>query len=293
MSPSPAPALPGVPATLLILNFNTVALTLDCIDRALPLLDNGWQILVVDNGSTDDSAGAIASRFPQVALIETGRNLGFAGGNNAGLARARGDVIVLMNSDVIASPETLRGLESAIMADERLGALSPRLVTRAGAPQAFAFGDAPSLPYLLRRGAGRLLGLRPLHDWAVSTPIEPQWISAACLAVRRETIEQIGGLDERFFLYFEDADWCLRMRKAGWRVRYDPRWSVVHLGGASEPGRVAANQLYQTSLLKFYRKYYSRVAVLLLATALHFYQWLLHVTKRMSSLATKEDESPH
>ncbi len=283
MNATLAPLCPGVPATLLILNYNTAALTLDCIDRALPLLEKGWQILVVDNGSTDDSVGAIASRFSQVELIATGRNLGFAGGNNAGLARARGGVIVLMNSDAIASPETLGGLASAIMAEERLGALSPRLVTHAGTPQAFAFGDAPSLPYLLRRGAGRLLGLRPLHDWAVSTPIEPEWISAACLAVRRETIEQIGGLDERFFLYFEDTDWCLRMRKAGWRVRYDPRWSVVHLGGASEPGRGAANQLYRESLLCFYHKHYSPVAAACLATALHLYRWLLRQREGMST----------
>ena len=290
MNATLAPLRPGVPATLLILNYNTAALTLACIDQALPLLDRGWQILVVDNGSTDDSVGAIASRYPQVEMIETGRNLGFAGGNNAGLARARGGVIVLMNSDVIAAPETLRELESAIMAEEWLGALSPRLVTRDGTPQAFAFGDAPSLPYLLRRGVGRLLGLRPLHDWAVSIPIEPEWISAACLAVRHEIIEQIGGLDERFFLYFEDTDWCLRMRKAGWRVRYDPRWSVVHLGGASEPGRITANQLYRESLLAFYRKHYAPVTVACLATALHLYQWLFRLRERVSGLFRNQSD---
>ncbi|MCS7179712.1 MAG: glycosyltransferase, partial [Anaerolineae bacterium] len=81
-------------------------------------------------------------------------------------------------------------------------------------------------------------------------------VSGACMFVRREVIEQIGLLDERFFLYFEDNDWCLRMRKAGWRVLYDPRFEVVHLGGASLPQRRHASQIYDQSLVRFIAKHY-------------------------------------
>jgi len=105
------------------------------------------------------------------------------------------------------------------------------LRTANGEDQAFAYGDDPTLTYLLRRGSRALLRREPLHGWDVDQPIETQWVSGACVAVRREVIEQVGLLDERFQLYFEDNDWCWRIRQTGWKVIYDPRFTVTHLGG--------------------------------------------------------------
>ncbi len=254
-----APTRP-IPASVVILSYNTRELTLDCLAHfAEPILDRGWQVILVDNGSTDGTAEAVAARFPRVQLIPSPENRGYAAGNNRGLRQARGEVVILLNSDVQTTPEALQALVDYLAAHPDVAAVSAGLRTPDGQPQAFAFGDEPRPSYLLRRGLGRLLGRAPLHDWAVDHPVDVDWVSGACLAVRRAALAQVGLLDEGFFLYFEDVDWCLRMRRAGWRVVYHPGIPVVHLGGASEPGRSAANRLYYQSMARFYRKHYGRL----------------------------------
>ena len=243
--------------SIIVLTYNTRDLVLKCLDSFYgSATHHGWQIIVVDNGSTDDTARAVAERFPAVELVRSERNLGFAGGINLGLQRATGRVIILMNSDVLASAETLKAAARTLLAQPEIGALSPLLRTPEGKPQPFAFGRDQTLGYLLLRGLRTILGLGPMHQWDVKCPIEVDWVSGACMLVRREVVKQVGLLDEQFFLYFEDNDWCLRMRKAGWRVLYDPRFEVVHLGGASLPQRQRASQIYYQSLLRFTAKHY-------------------------------------
>lgn len=270
--------MPSPTISIIVLTHNTRDLVLRCVagfyDRALLL---GWQIIVVDNGSTDGTVQAVAERFPVVELIRSERNLGFAAGNNLGLRRAIGRVVILMNSDIITSAETLQALAEELLAHPEIGALSPRLVTLDGTPQPFAFGSDPQLGYLLRRGLRAVLHRGPMHDWAVDHPIEVDWVSGACLCIRQEVIQQIGLLDERFFLYFEDNDWCLRMRQAGWRVVYNPRWQVTHLGGASQPTRQLTSQTYYRSLTEFYAKHYGPTATLFLRLLLPIYSRLMAV----------------
>jgi len=243
--------------SIIVLNYNTRDLVLKCLDSFYgSAIHSGWQIIVVDNGSTDDTARAVAERFPAVELVRSERNLGFAGGINLGLQRAIGRVIVLMNSDVLASAETLKAAAGALLAQPGVGVLSPLLRAPDGKPQAFAFGKDQTPGYLVLRGLKTLLGLGPMHQWDVRHPLEVDWVSGACMVVRREAVEQVGWLDERFFLYFEDNDWCLRMRKAGWRVVYDPRFEVTHLGGSSLPQRNRAAQIYYQSLVQFTAKHY-------------------------------------
>lgn len=248
------------PVSVVLLNYNTRELTLAAMARLAPEADaRAWQLVVVDSASTDGSADAIAAAFPSVALIRLAENRGYAAGNNRGLAVAKGDFVVLLNSDVLVGAAELQGLLDYLAANPAVGAVSAGLRTAEGAAQAFAFGSDPSPAYLLRRGVGRLLGLPPLHDWAVPEPLAVDWVSGACLGVRRDVIEQIGGLDEGFFLYFEDVDWCRRMRAAGWQVVYNPTVSVVHLGGQSQPARRIANRHYSESLARYYTKWHGRV----------------------------------
>jgi len=283
------------PVSVIVLTHNTRDLVLRSLeafyDRALSW---GWQIIVVDNGSTDDTARLVSERFPEVELIRSERNLGFAGGNNLGLRRAQGRVVVLMNGDVLASGEALRAAADALMAQSDVGALSPRLVTLNGMPQPFAFGKDPTLGYLLQRGLRAILGLGPMHHWGVEHPIEVDWVSGACMLVRREVIEQVGLLDERFFLYFEDNDWCLRMRKAGWRVIYDPRFAVIHVGGASLPERYLASQVYYQSLVRFYSKHYGIIATMLIKVFLAVYRALrsLQYARKPGSTPEGSDRNP-
>lgn len=273
--------MPLPPVSIIVLSYNTRDLTLSCLERFAPeALAAGWQVIVVDNGSQDGTAAAVSGMFPQVDVVRSAENRGFAAGNNLGLLRAQGDTLILMNSDVLAPFAALAALHAFLNEHLQIGALSPQLRTPDGSPQAFAYGGDPTLGYLLRRGLHRLLGRAPLHNWAVKTPIEVDWVSGACLCARRAAVEQVGVLDERFFLYFEDNDWCLRMRKAGWKVMYVPMVAVVHLGGSSDPERGAAGHHYRDSLRYFYRKHYTLPASRLLSCALGGYDILLRLRER-------------
>jgi GT2 family glycosyltransferase len=266
----------GVPATVLVLVYNTPGLLIQCLQSFYDaLLKRGWQFLVVDNGSDEDVRPILGTRFPAVDVIRSQQNLGFAAGNNLGLRAAKGECVILINSDVIARAEVLESLADSMRSDPRLGAMSPGLFTAEGEPQAFAFGDETSPVYLVRRGLRSVLGLGPMHDWSAKDPLEVGWVSAACLCVRRKTIEEIGELDERFPLYFEDVDWCLRMRAAGWKIIYNPRLHVRHLGGASQPGgSIDRRELYYRSLLLFCEKHYGRGWKLLIRMLLLVYRTL-------------------
>lgn len=266
------------PVSVIVLSYNTCDLTLTCLAQfAADAAAAGWQVIVVDNGSQDETTAAVAQVYPQVEIVRSEQNRGFAAGNNLGLVRSQGNAVILMNSDVLAPFSTLAALPLYLEQHPAVGALSPRLLTQDGAPQAFAFGGDPTLRYLLKRGQRRLLGRPPLHDWAVASPIDVDWVSGACMCVRRAAVEQIGTLDEQFFLYFEDNDWCLRMRKGGWKVMYVPACAVVHLGGRSEPRRRAASRHYRDSLRRFYHKHYSPAANMLIAGALWGYSILLRL----------------
>lgn len=262
--------------SVIVLNYNTRDLTLSCLQTLSVLAQaEDWQIIVVDNGSSDGSVEAIEAGFPEVELIASPANRGYAAGNNLGLRQAVGDSVILLNSDVIADAAVLKALAGYLADHPDVGAVSPRLLTQAGTAQAFAFGHDPSLGYLLRRGFYALVLRRALHDWNVAHPLDVDWISGACFCVRRSILAQVGLLDERFFLYFEDNEWCMRMRAAGWRVVYHPGWSVVHLGGASQVRGQGSPQLYYDSLLYLYQKHYPWTHTLLLRSALTVYRRLL------------------
>ena len=246
--------------SVVLLNYNTRDLTLESLARLLPdATERGWQVIVVDNASSDGSGDAIAAAFPAVTLVRLAENRGYAAGNNRGLEIASGEAVILLNSDALAGVAQLQALAHYLTANPAVGAVSAGLRTATGEAQAFAYGADPSPFYLLRRGLGRLFRLPALHNWAVTEPLTVDWVSGACLCVRRSVFEQIGGLDENFFLYFEDVDWCRRMRLAGWQVVYNPRVQVVHLGGQSQPQRRVANRHYGESLHIFYFKHYGKI----------------------------------
>jgi N-acetylglucosaminyl-diphospho-decaprenol L-rhamnosyltransferase len=260
--------------SVVIVTYNTRDLVSQCLaEFQTKARDRGWQTIVVDNGSQDDTTQAL-QRFPGIQILRSDTNLGYAGGNNLGLRQAHGDVVILMNSDVRASIDILQSLAQALWSEPQVGAMSVGLVTPEESPQAFAFGNDPRPGYLVRRGWRALWGLGAMHDWDAKEPLEVEWVSGACLAVRQRAIQQVGLLDERFFLYFEDNDWCLRMRKAGWHIIYNPSLRVIHLGGASQPERHVANQIYYHSMVAFYAKHYGLLATGVLRLGLWAYNAL-------------------
>ena len=247
---------------------NTVAVIVswNCREALLRCLESlrraGCPAIVVDNASDDGTVPTLTRGYPEVRLLPQAGNLGFAAGTNLGVRAALAatpppDAVLLLNPDTELPPETLPALEQRLAADPSLGAVGPAIVNPDGSPQAYAFGSDPSLGYLLRRGANRLLRHRPLHDWGDPRDLSPDWLTGACLLARAEVFARDSlFLDETFFLYFEDNDWCLRLRRHGWGLRRIASVRCIHAGGVSLRANPAAAAAYRDSLRRFYRLHY-------------------------------------
>jgi len=194
-----------------------------CLSSVLAETLPAAQVIVVDNASTDGSADWMAENYPQVQIIRNDRNLGFAGGCNVGLRAARGDVLVLLNQDVIVRPGWLAALASAF-ADEQVGIAGGKLLEPDGRTLSHA-GGYLEWPLAL----GRHIGLGKVDQGQYDTATDVEYVTGASLAIRRTVLDRIGLLDERFFpAFYEDVDLCWRARQAGWRVRYEPHAAAVH-----------------------------------------------------------------
>jgi GT2 family glycosyltransferase len=226
-------------------------------------------------------------RFLNVRLISSDRNLGYAAGNNRAVAQARGDYLLLLNPDTLVSQKTIHALIDFMDAHPRAGACSPQLRLPDDSPQPYTFGEDPKPGYLLRRGWHRLVHHRALHDWGLDAPQIVPWVSGAAMLARREAWSQVGGFDENFFMYFEDNDLCLRMRKQGWEVWYNPTVAITHLGGQSAQYLPSSSRTYQQSLIYFYRKHYGRLAEAAIWLGLATYRCLQRL------LAGKSREKPN
>jgi GT2 family glycosyltransferase len=261
--------------SILIVSWNTRELLAGLLaSLTAESIRSSREIIVVDNDSQDGSPEMVATQFPEVTLIRNKQNVGFARANNQAIAKAQGRYVLLLNSDTIVSPRVLEGLIDFMETHVAVGVCSPRLLTRNGTPQPFAFGGDPSLAYLVRRGVKRLIRRRPLHDWGIEHTADVDWVSGACLLLRREALLQVQGLDEEIFLYFEDVDLCRRIRQQGWRICYVPALAITHLGGQSLQQNPAAQRAYQQSLKYFYTKHYGPLPQKILDLALAAYNLL-------------------
>ena len=254
----PPPALPCV----VIPSWNTRALLLDCLQSLRD--DRGklaCSVVVVDNASEDGSADAVAREAGDVTILRNSSNLGFAGAANTGLTWALEHghgPILLLNADTLCPPKALMGLCDRVTGHRRIGAAAPRLCLPDGGIQPYAFGGEPSLGYLLRRGWTRVMRRRALHDWATDEEQDVEFLSFAGVCFSRPALEQVGLLDDGFFMYFEDNDWCIRARRAGWTLRYCPGVDITHIGGASLKQNPTAATAYRRSLKRLYAKHYPR-----------------------------------
>ncbi len=256
---------------VVIVSWNTADLLTDCL-RTLPAAaSDPLDVVVVDNASSDASVARAKAFGARVFANEA--NVGYARANNQGwrAADSQADVVVLLNSDTLVPSGALGQLADALRVDDTCGACGPQLLLPDGRPQPFGFGGDPTPAYLMTRTWRRLRG-QPMHPWGDPKAREVDWTSGACLALRREALEAVGGLDERFFMYFEDVDLCRRVRAAGWRVRRVPEANVTHLGGQSLRQNPAARRAYGDSLRLFYRKHFGALARLWLTLALPLYQ---------------------
>ena len=228
-------------------------------------------ITVVDNASTDGGMALVRERWPEVQTIALDRNRGFAAGNNAGIRATSGDLLLLLNSDTLAQPGAIDVLAGRLLTNAGLGAVGPRLVDGSGRVE-LSFGPMIS-PFgeMKQKIVGALydLGVGPVVSWVeriTTTEHDVDWVSGACLMVRRADAEAVGLLDERFFLYTEDVDFCAQLRARGRRIRFCPAAGIVHLRGRSRASAPdAMNAAYRRSQLAFYEKHHPGWAPLLRA----------------------------
>jgi GT2 family glycosyltransferase len=223
------------------------------------------EIIVVDNASTDGSAAA-ARRWRGVRVVELPVNVGFAAGNNAGIRVSTGTYLLLLNSDTLVPRGALDALLAELDAHPEAAVVGPRLLDARGRAE-LSFGPmiTPINEVRRRRLMLRLDRDDPAAREQVETltrqPASPDWVTGACLMVRREDAEAVGLLDERFFMYTEDVDFCAAIRARGRRIRFVPTIEVVHLRGRSAAAAPAATRAaYRRSHLAFYRKHHPWLA---------------------------------
>jgi GT2 family glycosyltransferase len=225
----------------------------------------GCEILVVDNASQDGTAEMVRASFPSVRLVVNPRNLGFAAGNNVGIRAAAGRYCLLLNPDTIVHPGALAALVAYAEAHPEAWAVGPRILNTDGTPQRSGVRfpsawnlvvEALFLDRLFPRtrcfGSHRALYADP------DRPRGVEYLQGSCLLLRADAIRRVGLLDESFFLYFEETDWCYRCRRAGGQVHYAPAATVTHHGGSGDSHYGERKLLlYHESLLRFCRKHYA------------------------------------
>ncbi len=244
-----------------VINYKTPDLVMQCLSSLLSQLDSvTFRVVVVDNCSHDGCVPAIANWIAAhdgkniVRLIESETNVGFSGGNNLGIRSVDADYYLLLNSDTIVRPEAIAKLLATAESNRQAGIISPRLEWPDGTPQVSCFRYlSPMSEFIGAAHTGPITAILKRFDIPLplsDTIVKPHWTSFACVLLRREMLDKIGLMDDGFFMYFEDVEFCRRARKAGWEIVHDPTARVIHLRGGSSP--VKKNALERKRLPRYY-----------------------------------------
>ncbi|MBI4686408.1 MAG: glycosyltransferase family 2 protein [Nitrospirae bacterium] len=262
--------------SVVIVSYNTIGLLEACIRSVLSNLPTCSEIIVVDNASTDGSSEMIKKTFSMVRLIENKENLGFGKANNQGITISRGQYILLLNSDAEIKPNAINIMINFIGEYPTIGMIGPRLLNDDGTTQP-SVSTLPNLWYVFLR-MFRLKGLFPTFLKTVALryglfghtvkshfqseankALEVDFITGACMLIRRDVIEQVGMFDENFFMYVEDVDLCKRIKESGWKIYYYPESEIVHFGGRSSGGACRdLSFVSYKSLYYYFRKHYGK-----------------------------------
>ncbi len=273
----------GVELSIIIVSWNVRDLLrqcLDSIDRGKTGLD--LEVIVVDSASVDGTQEMVVAEFPWVMLLAQTENVGFPRGNNIGIRQARGHKLLLLNPDTIVKGDALHQMVDYLEEHASVGALGPRLSYPDGTIQSSkrrfptvltAFFESTWLePWT----PGGMLERYRAQDVADDEIADVDWVMGAALMVRHSVVEQVGLMDEDYFMYSEELDWCRRIKDAGWRVVYFPRAEIVHFEGKSSEQAVTERHInFQRAKLRYFRKYHGR----LVCSALRAYLLLSYATQ--------------
>lgn len=234
--------------SVIIVNFNTQKLLKDCLQSIFEKTQGlEFEVIVVDNASGDGSQEMVKKDFPQVILLENKKNLGFAAGNNLGLKKAKGEYLLLLNSDTELIENSLLKMVEVMEKNPKVGIASCQLVGKTGEIQPsggffphlgrvfawmFFLDDLPFLSWWIKPFHPHPPQFYTRDSW-YQQPHFQDWVTGAFFLIRKQVQEEIGFLDEKFFMYVEEMEYCYRAKKAGWQVFYTPVTKIIHLGGQS------------------------------------------------------------
>jgi GT2 family glycosyltransferase len=269
--------------SVIIVNWNVKELLRNCLQSLVDGDQAGLttEIIVVDSASTDNSPQMVRQEFPQVRLVTSDQNLGYAGGNNVGAKAALGRYLLLLNPDTVVGPAALSQLVDLMETRPLAGAVGPLLCWPDGTVQS-SRRRFPTLGSLFWEST--LLGqwfpnnhhIRRYHrlDQSADHLQQVDWIVGAAILIRRETWQQVGPLDETFFMYFEETDWCYRCAEAGWEIYYFPTAQVTHYEAKSSEQVTAQRTIrFQRSKLRYTQKYFGPGW----AVTLRLFLWITYV----------------
>jgi len=276
--------------SIIIVNWNTRNLLVQCLNSIYQTVETvEMEVWVVDNGSTDGSDAAAVERFPETKFVQNKVNVGFAKANNQALNTAAGRYYLLLNPDTQVSKGAVEKLISFMNAHPEAGGAGAQLINSDGSKQN-SIANFPSLATeLLNKSLLRWLFPRqfPGKERNYSESVEVDSVIGACMMVRRQASDQVGLLDEDYFLFLEETDWCYRMKRAGWKIYHVPQAEVYHFQGKSaEMERKKAKVEYYRSRYHFFKKNKGSLQWILLLVGLLIRLGFELLSMAMASLVT-------
>ena len=255
----------GPMVDMIIVNYNSASLVLNCLESVRDEIKKRFVLVHLQDNGPSDEIDSVKEAFPEVLLNKNKKNLGFARAANRALILGKSEYVVLLNPDTKVKGGFFVSSLQYMERNPEVGVLGPGIINPDGTVQGSARAFPGILTGLFGRNSplSRLLPKNPITRANVVclesdgvTPIEVDWVSGACMVVRRKAINEVGLLDPRFFMYWEDADWCRRMWKKGWKVVYLPSAKVTHFVGASSSSRpIRSLYEFHKSSYKLFNKY--------------------------------------
>jgi GT2 family glycosyltransferase len=258
--------------SIIIVNWNTrdlVARCLECVEATVNKIS--YEIIVVDNNSTDGSQNMVQSKFPNVKLIANSNNVGFAKANNQGIASSDARYVLLLNSDAFVKENAIDYMVAFMDEHPDAGMGGCKLLYEDGRLQpscatfptlATEFYIALGLDKLFPKS--QVFGKYLMTDWDYNTQREVDVIMGAFMLVRKAAIDRVGAMDDNFFMYSEEVDWCYRFKQAGWKIYFTPEVETVHIwGGSSRIIKVESLIRLYRARVQFFRKHYGRLTAFL------------------------------
>ncbi len=282
--------------SIIIVNWNVADLLRACL-RSIEANRGGLdlEVIVVDSASSDDSVAMVQTEFPWVTLLACEQNVGFPRGNNLGLAQANGRYLLLLNPDTVVVDDALVKMLTYAQKNPSIGVLGCQLLNRDGTVQSSrrrfptlltAFFESTWLEKLAPKKVLSRYYAQDLPDDAIH---DVDWVMGACMLAPQPVVAAVGGLDEAYFMYSEELDWCRRIKDSGWRVVYYPEAQIIHYVGQSSDQAVVARHInFQQAKLRYFRKYHGRFPTLSLRLFLLVsYSWQLIVEAGKGALGHK------